>query len=164
MSDDTPKVAMVHLGCAKNLVDSEHMLGSLATAGMVLTDDTDQADVLVVNTCAFIGPAKEESVARLLEGELWKQQVPGRKLVVAGCLAERYAADLREEIPAIDAVIGSEFHDGPSVNVTGSFRGAIGWVPHRRVAREQPRPVEAAAAGAVEVKSTDGRRSREDGP
>jgi len=101
------RVALVHLGCPKNLVDSEHMLAAIAGAGATLTGDPTSADVLVVNTCAFIDGAKAESVERILEAEQWKKERSGRRLVVAGCLAERYADDLESEIPAIDALVGT---------------------------------------------------------
>src|SRR5690349_24350297 len=88
------KVGFVSLGCPKNLVDSEVMMGQLVACGHELTTQPDQAEVLVVNTCSFIDPAKQESVDTILELAEYKKTGAARKLIVAGCLAERY----REEI------------------------------------------------------------------
>ena len=101
------KIGFVSLGCPKNLVDSEVMLGLAEQAGHEITPDADRADVLVVNTCAFIDRAKQESIDTILEMAELKKQVPGRRLVVTGCLAERYRDELRREIPEIDAVLGT---------------------------------------------------------
>ncbi len=100
------RVSLVSLGCAKNLLDSEVMLGVLARRGFETTSDPGEADVLVVNTCGFIGPAKEEGVETILELARHKSGGRCRRLVVAGCLAQRYAAELVREIPEIDAVVG----------------------------------------------------------
>jgi ribosomal protein S12 methylthiotransferase len=101
------KVGMISLGCPKNLVDSEVMLGLAQQAGHQLTGDAAEADVLVVNTCAFIDRAKQESVDTILEMAALKKTGRCRTLVVAGCLAERYRTELLEQIPEIDAVIGT---------------------------------------------------------
>jgi ribosomal protein S12 methylthiotransferase len=101
------KIGFVSLGCPKNLVDAEVMLGLAEQAGHIITADAENADVLVVNTCAFIDRAKQESIDTILEMAALKQQVPGRRLVVTGCLAERYRDQLRQEIPEIDAVLGT---------------------------------------------------------
>ena len=101
------KIGFVSLGCPKNLVDAEVMLGLAEQAGHVITPVADEADVLVVNTCAFIDRAKEESVNTILEMAELKKQAAGRRLVVTGCLAERYREDLQKEIPEIDAVLGT---------------------------------------------------------
>ena len=101
------KIGFVSLGCPKNLVDSEVMLGMAELAGHEITSEASTADVLVVNTCAFIDRAKQESIDTILEMAELKKQVPGRRLVVTGCLAERYRDDLRKEIPEIDAVLGT---------------------------------------------------------
>jgi ribosomal protein S12 methylthiotransferase len=102
-----PKVGMVSLGCPKNLVDSEVMLGILAHHGFELTPRPDQADVIIVNTCAFIEPAKQESINTILEMAEYKKFGAARKLVVAGCLVERYRKEIREQIPEVDYVIGT---------------------------------------------------------
>ena len=101
------KIGLVSLGCPKNLVDSEVMLGLAQEAGHEITNDADDADVIVVNTCAFIGRAKEESIDTILEMAQKKDGHPGRRLIVTGCLAERYREELQGEIPEIDAVLGT---------------------------------------------------------
>ncbi|MFP5263826.1 MAG: 30S ribosomal protein S12 methylthiotransferase RimO [Blastocatellia bacterium] len=100
------KVGMVSLGCPKNLVDSEVMLGMLAGRGFEVTNDSRAADVLVVNTCGFIDSARQESVDTILEMARLKQTGSLKRLVVAGCLVERYREELRREIPEIDACVG----------------------------------------------------------
>ena len=101
------KIGFVSLGCPKNLVDSEVMLGMAEKEGHEITADASQADVLVVNTCAFIDRAKQESIDTILEMAELKKQAAGRKLIVTGCLAERYRDELKKEIPEIDAVYGT---------------------------------------------------------
>jgi ribosomal protein S12 methylthiotransferase len=101
------KIGMISLGCPKNLVDSEVMLGLAQQAGHQLTRDAVDADVLVVNTCAFIDKAKQESIDAILEMAEHKKSGRCRTLVVAGCMAERYRAELQEQIPEIDAIIGT---------------------------------------------------------
>ena len=100
------KVGMVSLGCPKNLVDSEVMMGLLARQGYELTTDSRAADVLVVNTCGFIDSARQESVETILEMAQLKQTGKLKRLIVAGCLVERYREELQREIPDIDACIG----------------------------------------------------------
>lgn len=100
-------VGLVSLGCPKNLVDSEVMLGRLQARGHTIVADAADADVVVVNTCAFIDRAKQESVDTILEMARHKEAVPGRRLVVTGCLSQRYDQDLRREIPEIDASLGT---------------------------------------------------------
>jgi ribosomal protein S12 methylthiotransferase len=103
----TLKVGFVSLGCPKNLVDSEVMMGQLAASGHELTPDAADADVLVVNTCSFIDPAKEESIHTILEMAQYKTLGRAKRLVVAGCLVERYRGDIRKDMPEVDAVIGT---------------------------------------------------------
>ena len=103
---DKKKVGMVSLGCPKNLVDSEVMMGLLAQQGYELTTDSRAADVLVVNTCGFIDSARQESVDTILEMAQLKQTGKLKRLIVAGCLVERYREELQREIPDIDACIG----------------------------------------------------------
>ena len=100
------KVGMVSLGCPKNLVDSEVMMGLLMRQGYELTTDSQAADVLVVNTCGFIDSARQESVETILEMAQLKQTGKLKRLIVAGCLVERYREELQREIPDIDACIG----------------------------------------------------------
>jgi ribosomal protein S12 methylthiotransferase len=101
------KVGFVSLGCPKNLVDSEVMMGELASRGHELTNRPEQADVLVVNTCSFIDPAKKESIDTILEMAEYKKVGRARRLIVAGCLVERYRGEIRESLPEVDAVIGT---------------------------------------------------------
>src|SRR5213596_3063839 len=101
------KVGLISLGCPKNLVDSEVMLGLAQQAGHELTQDAASADVLVVNTCAFIDSAKQESIDTILEMAQHKKDGACRRLVVTGCMAERYPDELKREIPEIDAVLGT---------------------------------------------------------
>jgi ribosomal protein S12 methylthiotransferase len=103
-----PKVGMISLGCAKNLVDAEIMLGSVLQRGMEITSRAEDADVLVVNTCAFIDSAKEESIEAILEAHQQHglNKRSGQKLVVSGCMSQRFARELREEMPEVDAFIG----------------------------------------------------------
>ena len=102
------KVGMISLGCAKNLVDAEIMLGSVLERGMQITPDADEADVLVVNTCAFIDSAKEESIEAILEAHQQRGlgKRPNQKLIVSGCMSQRFAAELRASMPEVDAFIG----------------------------------------------------------
>ncbi len=102
-----PKVGMVSLGCPKNLVDSEVMLGILARHGYEVTPRADEAEVIVVNTCSFIESAKQESIDAILAMAEHKKTGSARRLVVAGCLAERYRREILEEIPEVDFVIGT---------------------------------------------------------
>src|SRR5919109_682927 len=101
------KIGMVSLGCPKNLVDSEVMLGLAQQAGHELTTDAADAEVLVVNTCAFIDRAKQESIDTILEMAQHKKDGTCRRLIVTGCMAERYRDELTREIPEIDAVLGT---------------------------------------------------------
>src|SRR5687768_6386099 len=101
------KIGMISLGCPKNLVDSEVMLGLAQQAGHQLTRDAEDADVLIVNTCAFIDKAKQESIDTILEMAELKKSGKCTKLVVTGCMAERYRDELKEQIPEIDAVLGT---------------------------------------------------------
>ena len=99
---------MISLGCAKNLVDAEIMLGSVLQRGMEITASADEADVLVVNTCAFIDSAKEESIDAILEAHQQRglNKRPNQKLIVSGCMSQRFSRELREAMPEVDAFIG----------------------------------------------------------
>ncbi|MFS8500726.1 MAG: 30S ribosomal protein S12 methylthiotransferase RimO [Caldicoprobacter sp.] len=101
------KVGMVSLGCDKNRVDSEVMLGLLLRAGHSIVNRPEEADVIIVNTCGFIDPAKEESVETILEQAQYKKMGKCRLLIVTGCLAQRYSKEIINEIPEVDAVIGT---------------------------------------------------------
>jgi ribosomal protein S12 methylthiotransferase len=102
-----PKIGFVSLGCPKNLVDSEVMMGLLARAGAELSPRAEDADVIVVNTCSFIESAQQESVNTILEMAAHKTSGRAKKLVVAGCLVERYRDEIRKRIPEVDAVVGT---------------------------------------------------------
>lgn len=101
------KILFISLGCDKNLVDSEKMLGLLDGAGYGITDDETEADIIVINTCSFIHDAKEESIQALLEMAEYRKSGSCRALIVTGCLAQRYQREIMEEIPEVDAVLGS---------------------------------------------------------
>ncbi len=106
------KLCLISLGCDKNLVDSELLLGLLAGRGYELTDDEEEAEVIVINTCCFILDAKEESIETILRAAQYKKDGVLRELVVIGCLAERYRDEIRREIPEVDRVVGvTEFEE-----------------------------------------------------
>jgi ribosomal protein S12 methylthiotransferase len=124
-------VAMVSLGCPKNLVDGEVMLGQLRARGFEVVPDARNADVIVVNTCAFIDRAKQESVDAILEMAALKEEGKPKRLVVTGCLAQRYDAELRREIPQIDASLGTD-------QVAEIVRAAAGEATSLAEARAEP--------------------------
>ena len=101
------KIGFVSLGCPKNLVDSEVMMGQLQAAGYEITTDASQADTVVVNTCGFIESAKQESIEAILDAARLKSEGRAQRLIVAGCLVERYRDDLQKEMPEVDAFIGT---------------------------------------------------------
>ena len=103
-----PKIGMISLGCAKNLVDAEIMLGSVLQRGMEITSRAEDADVLVINTCAFIDSAKEESIEAILEAHQQRglNKRPDQKLIVSGCMSQRFAKELHNDLPEVDAFIG----------------------------------------------------------
>lgn len=105
---DRTKVGMISLGCAKNLVDAEIMLGSVLQCGMEITSCAEDADVLVINTCAFIDSAKEESINSILEAHQQRglSKRPDQKLIVSGCMSQRFSSELREVLPEVDAFVG----------------------------------------------------------
>ena len=105
------KILLVSLGCDKNRVDSEHMLGLLSERGHVIVDDENEAEAIIVNSCCFIGDAKEESINTILEMAEYKKSGKLKRLVVTGCLAQRYAEDIKAEIPEVDAIVGTTAFD-----------------------------------------------------
>lgn len=105
------KILLISLGCDKNLVDSEEMLGLLSKEKFEFTDDETQADVIVVNTCCFINDAKEESINTILEMSEYRREGNCKALIVTGCLAQRYQEEIRKEIPEVDAVLGTTSYD-----------------------------------------------------
>lgn len=138
-------VLFVSLGCDKNRVDSENMLGILVEKGYSITDDECDADVIVINSCCFIGDAKEESINTILEMAAYKEEGVGvcKALVVTGCLAQRYAKEIREELPEVDAIVGTTAYEhideiiqeAVSGNHPDSFESIdyLPETPHKRV-------------------------------
>jgi ribosomal protein S12 methylthiotransferase len=120
-----PKVGFVSLGCPKNLVDSEVMMGILARDGYELTPRADEADILVVNTCSFIEPAQKESVDAILEMAEHKKFGSAKKLIVAGCLVERYRDQILAQVPEVDAVVGT----GEVERILEAVRGDLRVLP-----------------------------------
>jgi ribosomal protein S12 methylthiotransferase len=102
-----PRIGFVSLGCPKNLVDSEVMMGLLDQAGAEMTTAPETADILVVNTCSFIDKAKQESIDTILQMAQYKVSGKARKLIVAGCMVERYRDEIRKNMPEVDAVVGT---------------------------------------------------------
>ena len=105
------KILFISLGCDKNLVDSEHMLGLLVEHGFEITDSEEDAEVIVINTCCFIHDAKEESIQNILEMAKYRTAGSCKVLLVTGCMAERYRDEIIEEIPEVDAVLGTNSYD-----------------------------------------------------
>ena len=118
-------VLFISLGCDKNLVDSEKMLGLLSEAGYTIVEEEEQADAIVINTCCFIHDAKEESIETIIEMASWKEKGRVRALVITGCLAERYKEEIGEELPEVDAVIGTTGYT-EIVKVLDSLLGETG--------------------------------------
>ena len=105
------KLLFVSLGCDKNLVDSEYMIGMLTSHGIELTDDETEADIIIVNSCCFIGDAKEESINTILEMAEQKKTGCCKSLIVTGCLTQRYQDEVKKEIPEVDAILGTNSYD-----------------------------------------------------
>lgn len=117
------KILFISLGCDKNLVDTEVMLGLLASRGYEMTDDETQADVIVINTCCFIHDAKEESIQNILEMAEYKKRGTVKALIVTGCLAQRYREEIIDEIPEVDEVLGTTAYDKILDAVDAALRG-----------------------------------------
>lgn len=118
-------VLFISLGCDKNLVDTEVMLGLLASKGYQMTDDETQADVIVINTCCFIHDAKEESIQSILEMAEYKKEGKLKALIVTGCLAQRYKNEIVEEIPEVDAVLGTTSYDKIVEAIDEALKGHV---------------------------------------
>jgi ribosomal protein S12 methylthiotransferase len=133
------RVFLISLGCDKNLVDSEVMLGLLQKDGHTVADDLEEADAAIVNTCCFIGDAKEESINTILELASRRTEGTLRRLVVAGCLAERYADDIRREIPEVDAIVGTSSYEDivAALTVEGAYesRRPLSYLPQPETPR-----------------------------
>ena len=118
------KIGLVSLGCAKNRTDSEIMLALLADAGCAIVSDPAVADVIIVNTCGFIDPAKQESIDAILDMARYKEEGNCKKLIATGCLAERYSSDILSELPEVDAILGTGDYDKIVQVIEASFRDA----------------------------------------
>lgn len=118
------KIGLVSLGCSKNLVDSELMLGALRAAGFITTDELDQAEILIVNSCGFIESAKRESIETLLRLAEFKQTGACRVLILAGCLGQRYSSDLMNDLPEIDAIVGTGAWDRLPEAIQAALQGS----------------------------------------
>ena len=118
-------IFFVSLGCDKNLVDSEEMLGALTSGGYRITDDESKADVIIVNTCCFIHDAKEESIQTILEMASYKEQGNCKALIVTGCLAQRYKEEITQEIPEVDAVLGTNSQESILEAVSKALEGKV---------------------------------------
>ena len=105
------KLLFISLGCDKNLVDSEFMIGMLTKEGIELTDYEEEADIIIVNSCCFIGDAKEESINTILEMAEYRKNGNCKSLIVTGCLAQRYQDEIMKEIPEVDAILGTNSYD-----------------------------------------------------
>lgn len=151
LKDKIVKICAVNLGCDKNRVDTETMLGLLVQAGFQITGDEREADVILVNTCGFIDAAKEESINTILELARWKDEGRCRRLIVSGCLAQRYPRELSAEIPEIDAIIGT----GKVGDIVGVVRDSLagkavldteepGFICHTPLPRVRTTPVHTA--------------------
>ena len=114
------KILLISLGCDKNLVDTEVMLGLLASRGHEMTDDEAKAEVIIINTCCFIHDAKEESIQNILEMAEYKKKGSLKALIVTGCLAQRYRQEILDEIPEVDAVLGTTAGYGPCGKAGGA--------------------------------------------
>ena len=105
------KLLFISLGCDKNLVDSEFMIGMLTSEGVVLCDDETEADIIIINSCCFINDAKEESINTILEMSEYKKNGNCKALIVTGCLSQRYQDEIKQEIPEVDAILGTNSYD-----------------------------------------------------
>ena len=144
------KLLFVSLGCDKNLVDSEYMLGMLEKAGIEITDDENDADIIVVNTCCFINDAKEESVNTILEMAQLKTEGKCKALLVTGCLAERYREEIETEIPEVDAILGTNSYDA-IVNAVNEALKNTSVLPHSKDCRRRMPDVSLQPAGITRI-------------
>jgi len=123
MADNKGKILFVSLGCDKNLVDTEQMLGLLNADGYTFTDDETDADIIIINSCCFINDAKEESINTILEMAELKKAGSLKCLIVTGCLAERYKEEVLNEIEEVDAVIGTASYDSIVSVIDSALKG-----------------------------------------
>ena len=120
------KILFVSLGCDKNLVDTEYMLGILGNEGYAFTDDEQEADIIVINTCCFINDAKEESINTILEMAEYRESGNCKALIVTGCLAQRYQEEIEKEIPQVDAILGTNSYDA----IAEAVKNVLGGSPY----------------------------------
>lgn len=137
------KLCFISLGCDKNLVDSEMMITALRKSGFVITEEEAQAEVIVVNTCCFIGDAKEESINTLLEMAEYKEQTAGvcRLLVATGCLAQRYHQEIQTEIPEVDIIVGTMGYEALGEAIRNALREQLGVVECLKDINYLPEPL-----------------------
>lgn len=139
------KVCLISLGCDKNLVDSEYMMGLLRDAGHTFTDVEEEAEAIVVNTCCFIGDAKEESIQTILETARYKTTGALQKLIVTGCLAERYTEEIRSQLPEVDAILGTASYEA----LPAALQSPSGFVSKRELSYlPLPKTERVSSAGA----------------
>lgn len=139
------KVCLISLGCDKNLVDSEYMMGLLRDAGHTFTDVEEEAEAIVVNTCCFIGDAKEESIQTILETARYKTTGALQKLIVTGCLAERYTEEIRSQLPEVDAILGTASYEA----LPAALQSPSGFVSKRELSYlPLPKTGRVSSAGA----------------
>jgi ribosomal protein S12 methylthiotransferase len=150
------KVGLISLGCPKNTVDSETMLGRLKAAGLEIGASLDDADVLIVNTCGFKEDAAQESVDALLEAVEWKRRRPGRSVVAAGCLVQRYGAELADEIEGLDTLVGVGQYDDIAAMLTPSGGPLVRIGPPRPIPAELGPRVLATPPWTAYVRISDG--------
>ena len=117
------RILFVSLGCDKNLVDTEHMLGKLAGHGYEMTDDETAADIIIINTCCFIHDAKEESISNILEMAEYRKNGSCKALIVTGCMAQRYRQEILDEIPEVDAVLGTNSYEKIDQAIAAALEG-----------------------------------------
>jgi ribosomal protein S12 methylthiotransferase len=122
MSNKKDKISVISLGCSKNTVDSERLLNQLKADNFNIQADPNKADTVIINTCGFIEAAKEESINTILNAVLLKKEGKINKVIVAGCLSERYKKDLEQEIPEVDAYFGTEKYEGILKNLGGNLK------------------------------------------
>ncbi|MBR4578982.1 MAG: 30S ribosomal protein S12 methylthiotransferase RimO [Oscillospiraceae bacterium] len=121
--NETKTVALISLGCPKNLVNSEEMMALLSDAGYVFTDRVQSADAVIINTCAFIESAKSEAIEKILETAAVREENPDVKIIVTGCLAQRYPREIREELPEVDGILGTGSYSEIVTVLDGVLRG-----------------------------------------
>ena len=116
------KIGIITMGCSKNVVDSERLMAQLKINDFEIVEDPNEADSLIINTCGFINPAKEESINTILEATNLKKENKVKKVYVAGCLSERYEIDLKKDIPEVDKYFGTEDYKGIVEELGGNLK------------------------------------------